>query len=186
MQIAKIKHSGFWANLFKTQTSIEDLSELLLTIPPFQKLNRKDIASLMEIIHTREYQSHEAIFLQGDPGIGLYIIQDGEVIIEKLHEDGRKYVLSRFYRGDFFGELALLDNSIRSASAIAVKNSKIAVIFKPDLDDFIDRYPKKGINILRGIGHIVAIRLRTLNQDFVSLYLNSIKNEGAEDGKRNQ
>ena len=73
-------------------------------------------------------------------------------------------------RGDFFGELALLDEEKRSASAIALKDSQVAVIFKPDLDEFVETHSKEGIQILRGISQIVATRLRNLNQDYFTLY----------------
>ncbi len=43
------------------------------------------------------------------------------------------------------------------------------MIFKPDLDDFIEKYPKKGIKIVQGIAEITAVRLRTLNEDYFNL-----------------
>ncbi len=77
--------------------------------------------------------------------------------------------LATFSKGDFFGELAMIDGEKRSASAIAETDTRLAVIFKPDIDEFIDKYPKKGIKILQGIAHIVAIRLRALNEEYFSL-----------------
>jgi CRP-like cAMP-binding protein len=80
-------------------------------------------------------------------------------------------------RGDFFGELALLDDEIRSGTAIALEQTSLAVIFKPDLDEFIERYPKAGIKILRGISTIISTRLRKLNDEYFSLYIKNIKKE---------
>jgi len=74
-----------------------------------------------------------------------------------------------FHKGDFFGELALVDGEKRSASAIANTDTKLSVIFKPDLDEYIEKYPKKGLKILQGIAEITAIRLRTLNEDYFYL-----------------
>lgn len=176
----QIKHSNFWANLFKTPASRNDLESVLLAMPPFRNLSRRDFRAFSEIIHFREYAANELIFAQGDPGIGFYILYSGHVQIEKKHEDGNKYILANFTAGDFFGELAMLDEDVRSASAIAVKESKVAVIFKPDLDNFIETYPRKGIDILRGMLVIIASRLKSLNQDFVSLYLDSAKDKNPE------
>lgn len=167
-------HSSFWANLFKAPPEKSDLEEVLSSMPPFKHLNSKDYKLLLSIIHNRVYSANEYIFFQGDPGIGLYIIQEGEVIIERTINENIKLELARFTRGDFFGELALLDEDTRSASAIAVKDSRLAVIFKPDLDEFLDKYPKKGLKIMQGISQIIATRLRSLNQDFVKLYVNSL------------
>lgn len=169
-------HSNFWANLFKAPTEKDDLEQVLSTMPPFKNLTSKDYKLLLSIIHNRVYSANEFIFYQGDPGIGLYIIQEGEVVIERLINENIKLEMARFTRGDFFGELALLDEDTRSASAIAVKDSRLAVIFKPDLDEFIEKYPRKGLNIIQGISQIIARRLRNVNQDFVKLYVNSITN----------
>jgi len=161
--------SSFWANLFKTPTEKSELEEVLLSMPPFKNLNTKLIKLMMKTIHNRVYSANEYIFFQGDPGIGLYIIIKGEVVITQ-DEDGDRFDLAILGRGDFFGELALLDEEKRSASAIALKDSQVAVIFKPDLDEFVEAHPKEGIKILRGISFIVATRLRNLNQDYFALY----------------
>ncbi len=161
--------SSFWANLFKTPTEKSELEEVLLSIPPFQSFSSKLLRLLMKVIHNRVYAANEYIFSQSDPGIALYIIIKGEVLITR-DEDSDRFDLALLGRGDFFGELALLDESKRSASAIAMKESQLAVIFKPDLDEFVEAYPKVGVNILRGISTIVATRLRNLNQDYFNLY----------------
>jgi len=161
--------SSFWANLFKTPTEKSELEEVLLSMPPFKNLSNKNIKLLMKVMHNRIYAANEYIFFQGDPGIGLYIIIRGEVsIMEEI--DGERFDIAMLTRGDFFGELALLDEEKRSASAIALKDSQLAVIFKPDLDEFVETHSKEGIQILRGISQIVATRLRNLNQDYFTLY----------------
>jgi CRP-like cAMP-binding protein len=172
-----VNHSNFWANLFKVPANKSELIDVLATMPPFKNLTHKELKILIKLMHNRCYQPGEIIFSQGDPGIALYIIHEGEVIIEKCTENGRKVVLANFTKGDFFGELALLDDETRSASAIAVKESVIAVIFKPDLDEYIDKYPKKGLKILRGICQIIAARLRNVNEDFVTLYIKESANK---------
>ncbi|MDO8549181.1 MAG: hypothetical protein Q7S39_03380, partial [Ignavibacteria bacterium] len=57
----------------------------------------------------------------------------------------------------------------RSASAIAKTDCKLSVIFKPDLDEYIEAYPRKGIKILQGISQIIAFRLRKINEDHFAL-----------------
>ncbi len=165
----KTFHSGFWANVFNPSTETDELIHYLQSIPLFKNLTEKDVSNLIGVMHNRNYLAGENIFNQGDPGIGLYIIREGEVKISRENDKGNKIILAVFNRGDFFGELALIDSEKRSASAIAKIDSKLSVIFKPDLDDFIDKYPKKGIKILRGITEITAVRLRLLNEDYFRL-----------------
>lgn len=165
----KIVHSSFWTNIFNSPTEKAEVEQSLYSIPLFQLLRKRDIELLMKIIHNRSYVPGEIIFYQGDPGIGLYIIREGEVLIQRETDINQKVNLATFSKGDFFGELALVDGEKRSASAISKTDSRLSVIFKPDLDEFIERYPKKGIKILNGISSIIAVRLRKLNEDYFSL-----------------
>jgi len=174
-QNKKAIHSSFWTNIFNTPTEKADLTKSLHAIPLFTSLGKRDLSNLINILHDRNYLSGEFIFYQGDPGIGLYLIRDGEISIVRQSDAGEKIELATFSKGDFFGELALVDGEKRSASAIAKTDSRLAVIFKPDLDEFILKYPKKGIQILNGIAHIIAVRLRTLNEDYFALRTNNSK-----------
>ncbi len=171
----KTVHNSFWANIFNPPTEKVDLEKSLQTIPLFKSLGKRDITNLSRIIHNRNYLAGEYIFYQGDPGIGLYIIREGEVSISRDEDEKDKITLATFSKGDFFGELAMIDGETRSASAIANSDTRLAVIFKPDLDEYIDKYPKKGIKILESIAHIVAIRLRALNEEYLTLQNGSPK-----------
>ncbi len=176
----KAVHSSFWANIFHQADEKADLKLSLLSIPLFDSLDKKDLNNLLNITHNRSYLAGEYVFYQGDPGIGLYLIREGEVQIVREDEGGNSIILATLSKGDFFGELALVDGEKRSATAIAITDVRAAVIFKPDLDEFILKYPKKGIRILNGISQIVVTRLRSLNEDFFSLQ--SHKKNGGKHG----
>jgi CRP-like cAMP-binding protein len=178
MENEKVVHSSFWVNLFNSPTEETDLKNSLKSIPLFKELTKRDLSYLINIIHNRTFVPGEFIFNQGDPGIGLYIIREGEVQIERENENYEKKNLATFSKGDFFGELALVDGEKRSASAIAKTACRVSVIFKPDLDEFIEKYPRKGIKILTGISSIVALRLRKLNEDYFNLQYNLPEEKG--------
>jgi CRP/FNR family transcriptional regulator, cyclic AMP receptor protein len=163
-----VVHSSFWANLFKPSAKKLHKDYVLTDYPPFVELSNKDLSLLSNIVHNRQYIAGEHIFVQGDPGIGLYIIVEGEVEIKYADKNGEISRFASFAKGDFFGELALIDGEKRSASALAKTDVKIAVIFKPDLDNFIERYPKKGIKILQGMALIITTRLRKLDEEFLN------------------
>lgn len=169
-------HSGFWANLFKQKPKSNELLELLKLIPPFQELSKKSLKTLAEIVHYRRYTLNENIFLQGDPGLGLYLILEGEVVIQYFSPKGKKVILANLKAGDFFGELALIDGETRSASAVASTGCKLAIIFKPDMDEYIQNFPKEGNLILNGITKIIITRLRHLNNQFLLLHDSLIEN----------
>lgn len=161
--------SSFWANVFKSKPLESDLIKILREIPPFMDLKKGQIPELIKIIHNRQYLAGEYIFLQGDPGIALYIIREGAVDIEYGLVSGEQISIASFKSGDFFGELAMIDGDLRSASAKAKVDTKLSIIFKPDLDEFIYKYPKSGIKILSGISRIIALRLRNQNDEYVAL-----------------
>ncbi|HMN47772.1 MAG TPA: cyclic nucleotide-binding domain-containing protein [Ignavibacteriaceae bacterium] len=172
MSETKGVHSSFWVNFFNIPSEEADLKKSLHSIPVFKELTKRDLTALINIIHNRTFVAGEYIFYRGDPGIGLYIIREGEVEIQRENEAGEKKVLAALSKGDFFGELALVDGEKRSASAIAKTDCKVSVIFKPDLDEFIEKYPRKGIKILTGISSMIALRLRAINEDYFNLQYN--------------
>jgi CRP/FNR family transcriptional regulator, cyclic AMP receptor protein len=176
MSETKGSHSSFWINFFNLPSEEDDLKKSLQLIPLFKEFNKRDLSSLISIIHNRTYVSGEYIFYKGDPGLGLYIIREGQVEIKRENSSGETKLLADYKKGDFFGELALVDGEKRPASAIAKSDCKVSIIFKPDLDEFIEKYPKKGIKILVGISNIIALRLRTLNEDYFNIQYN-LKNE---------
>lgn len=165
----QIYRSSFWTNLFNSPTERDNLRESIKQIPIFDFLSKRELNELLEITHNRTYIPGEFIFLQGDVGIGLYLIREGEVEIRRKLNDSIEIKLAELTKGDFFGELALIENERRSASAIAKTDCRISVIFKPDLDEYIEKYPRRGIKILQGINIVLAERLRKINEEYLSL-----------------
>ena len=173
-------HSNFWSNIFAIPAKKDDMRSFLSSTPIFKYLTQKDISYLIGIMHSRNYIAGEYIFYQDDPGIGIYFIRSGEIIIQRKISDDETLPLASLQKGDFFGELALVDGERRSASAVAKTDVQLSVIFKPDLDDFIEKYPKKGIKILKSMSYIVTARLRLLNEEHFNFL---IKNKQQTEGK---
>jgi CRP-like cAMP-binding protein len=175
-------HSSFWSNVFYPAPNKADLKKYLNTLPLFSQLNKRELSHLISIIHNRNYLLGEYIFHQGEPGIGLYIILDGRVIIQRVLANQEIITLASLVENEFFGELALVDGEKRSASAIAETDCKLAVIFKPDLDEFIEKHPKPGVKILQAISTVLTERLRNLNEDYISELTKSKIKKGSEHG----
>jgi CRP-like cAMP-binding protein len=77
--------------------------------------------------HVREFHDGDLIFAEGDEGRDLFIIQEGRVEIRKLTPDG-SLRLVEFSRGDFFGDMALLQGIPRFASAYSIGTSKVLIL----------------------------------------------------------
>jgi hypothetical protein len=94
------------------------------------------------------YSAGETIFGQGDLGTEMFIIQEGEVEIIK-HLGGNAHVLSRLERGDFFGEMAVLEALPRTAEARAVTDVKLVAINGSRFDEMLRRNPEVAVRIIR-------------------------------------
>ena len=109
------------------------------------------------------------MFHQGDPGLGMYIIQEGAVSIVIAENDGEQKELAGLSEGDFFGELGLLDESARSASAVCKTDCLLIGFFRPDLLELIERKPALGIKIVMKLAEIVGERLRKTDKELSKL-----------------
>lgn len=90
----------------------------------------------------------EYVFREGDLGTEMFIIQEGEIhILKKLGTETR--VLTRLEKGDFFGEMAVLENVPRSADAYAVSETKLIAINGSRFDEMIRRNPEISVRIMR-------------------------------------
>ena len=145
---------SLWANIFKHYNQAdENTINVIRKIPIFEDLSGKDLREIERILHHRLYKKDELIFRQGDAGVGMYIIEKGEVAI-RLEPAG--IVVAELSNGEFFGELALLDDSPRSASAVAKTDCKMLGFFQPDLFGVIERNPRLGIKIVLRLAKIIG------------------------------
>jgi len=161
---------GFWGNIFRKAKSEEtkDIS-ILKVVPILDGLSKDELKEFERIVHRRHYEPNENIFWEGEPGVGMYIIQEGTVKIYKTLLDGNDKELAILKNGDFFGELALLDESPRSASAIAMEKCHILGLFRPELFDILDRKPRLGLKVTTKLAQMIGNRLRITNTELQSL-----------------
>lgn len=94
------------------------------------------------------YSAGQQIFQQGDLGTEMFIIQDGEVEIVK-RIGGESHSLSRLDKGDFFGEMAVLESLPRTADAIALTDVRIVAINGSQFDELLRRNPEVAVRIIR-------------------------------------
>jgi CRP/FNR family cyclic AMP-dependent transcriptional regulator len=114
----------------------------------------------------RIYKPGEAIFHEGEAGEAMFIIQEGEVRIHKRVRD-RETTLAVLKAGDFFGEMAIIDQEPRSASATAGEEAKILVLSKDIFESQIKTNPKIIMAILRKMSE----RLRQADRQIKTLLM---------------
>lgn len=153
-----------WSYIFNKSPAKEALSDVLTRVPIFDKLDRRDLRWIEQIIHVRHYNRNEIIFSNDEPGVGLYIVQKGLVRVLKKDAEGKDITLATLNEGHFFGEISLLDDYPRSATAIAVEPSILLGFFHPDLMQLVERKPAVGCKILLRLAQLLGERLRKTNE----------------------
>jgi CRP-like cAMP-binding protein len=134
------------------------------TVPLFQGLSQRQLGLVMAAAQPRHYQVGERLFEEGEPGKAIFIIRSGQ--IELTRRVGEKQrTLSVLGAGQMFGEMAILDNVKRTASATVKEEGTILLLYIATLDDLIDRHPGLGVKLLRKISIVLSTMLRRANQD---------------------
>ncbi|MCD4739518.1 MAG: cyclic nucleotide-binding domain-containing protein [Anaerolineae bacterium] len=98
----------------------------------FQSLSKRQLGRLSERFVEREYEAAEVIVSQGKGGEGFFVIVTGGAKVVRETLDGDKVVVNEFAAGDYFGELALLDEGPRTASVVATAPTSCLVLTRWD------------------------------------------------------
>jgi CRP/FNR family cyclic AMP-dependent transcriptional regulator len=158
--------SALWKNVFSGKSIQDGSTESVLSrVPAFTDLSARELRGVAAIVHKREYKAGEPVFYQGDPGLGMYIIREGEVSIRISDGEGEDKELAVLSDGDFFGELALLDESPRSATAMCRTDCSLIGFFRTDLFDMIEQKTHLGLKIVMRLAEILAVRLRKTDKE---------------------
>ena len=108
----------------------------------FAKVDDEILALCASSLRIRRYRKNETIFHQGDPGDSLYIIESGSVKIVLPSPEGEEgAIIATLSRGDFFGELALLDGAPHSATAVAIEPTEALVLRRDRFDELVETEP---------------------------------------------
>lgn len=148
-----------------------DLKAFLQNKTIFQGLNEEELTRVVAIMGIREFKRNEVIFLEGDPGDCFYLVLTGEVRIFKVSADGREKTLALIGTGDFLGEMALIEEKVRSAGAGAVMKSKLGILHRDHFHQLIYQHPEIALKIIVQL----AERLRRANQQIEGLAFKDVR-----------
>jgi len=143
----------------------KDRLELLAEIDILSSLSTKELQVIAESSETIHYEKGETVFSTGDPGNALFLVEEGEVLIQKTEESGQKNVLARYVKGNSFGELDLFAEHPRKAEAqVTVASTLLRFPAKSiDFTCFLELNPSLSARILHKILVEIAVRIRSVN-----------------------
>ncbi|MEO5359732.1 MAG: cyclic nucleotide-binding domain-containing protein [Nitrospirota bacterium] len=138
----------------------------------FSFMTDEDIVKLLRMSKLRRYKKDEFVFDEGEPGDRFYVIVDGSISIYKELEDGNIERLAQLNRGECFGEMALLEDSTRSARAVANEEIMLFELDKAIMNSYDDIITLK---LYKKFAYIFSERLRRADKKIRDLALYSYK-----------
>jgi CRP/FNR family cyclic AMP-dependent transcriptional regulator len=139
-----------------------DTANFLSKVPLFQSLNKKQLEQLATWLVKREFGAGQTIVEQGKGGEGFFIIVSGKAEATRQRADGSKIVVNQFGPTDYFGELALLDDGIRTATVVAIEKVDCLVLVRWDFLAKLETNADMAVKILQELARRFRMALDAL------------------------
>ena len=125
-------------------------------VPLFSSLKDEELDAILNHSSKVNYPKNKIIFLEDEEGNELYMILKGSVKVVRISESGEEITLAVLQKGDFFGEMSLLDGKPRSATVVSDEDSVLILFNKNNFEKVIEKYPRIALKLLKEL----TLRLR--------------------------
>ena len=146
-------------------------TEALRSIPLFRDLDEQDLSDIAELLIERKFLKDSTIFEENVPGDYMYLIQEGQVKVTKMSDDGREKILDFLSEGDFVGEMALVESAPRTASVKTMRATVLLALSRHDFLGLLRRSPDISLEVLRSLSR----RLRETNEQIRGLLFDRVE-----------
>jgi len=136
--------------------------KFLQRVTLFQGISRHEFGHLFQCLVPRLYAPGEILFLEGDIGRALFILESGHVEVSRRGVDGEPIRVAVLKAGDYFGEMSLLDDRPRMATVAAMEPVRVFLLYKADLEKMVRQVPHIGSALMMHLAMLLAARLRAL------------------------
>ncbi len=137
-----------------------------------QRLSSMEINFLASLSRERKLKSGQVLFHEGDPGDAMYVVLEGRVLISKFIPGAGEEALAFLERGDFFGEMALIDRAPRSAQARAHDGGAVVLAIPAEVvAGILDVRKVSSLPLLKILCGLIAKRLREVDDKIVGWYI---------------
>ena len=140
-------------------------ADFLKNVPLFAGLAPRHIKNLASSCTERSFSTGEVIVRQGNPGVGLFVVVSGRVKIVKTTESGNEIDIAEHGPGEVVGEMSVLDGATRTASVVAVEDTRCLVLASWAFNSFLQNHPEVALEILP----VVVRRFRETNEALLKL-----------------
>ncbi|HEX4731476.1 MAG TPA: Crp/Fnr family transcriptional regulator [Solirubrobacterales bacterium] len=147
----------------ETSTAVE----LLKSVPLFADLEEAELERFSRVAVPRTFPAGTRVFHEGDPSDVCYIVREGSFRVTREHSDGRAITLATMGPGEVFGELAMLDGDVRSASAEAISDGELLALPAKDVRALLARHPEISVKLVSAlVRRLRAANVRLSRQSF--------------------
>ena len=146
---------------------IVDKVNILKSVSIFSDLSDPDLSSILDKMVQHTFKKGQIILMEDRIGEHCFFLTHGRVKITRLSSDGREVILALLGKGEFFGEMSLLDGEARSANVVALERTEALTLNVADFMNTLEIYPKVAINLLCEL----AVRLRKSDEQIANLSL---------------
>jgi CRP/FNR family transcriptional regulator, cyclic AMP receptor protein len=158
----------------------------------FKGLKEDSKMELSRITSMREIDKNEPIYFANEPSKAIFFLKSGRVKIIKYTPDGKENIITLINPGEVFGEMAYLEEGMRTDFAITIEPSLICAINNNDLSEFINKNPSLNLKLVKLIGlklksfseRIEDLVFKDANQRVISFLLRIIEKSGKKVGEQ--
>ena len=161
--ILLLKSSNLIRRFFLNEEHSKDL-QFFRSVPLFHGLSSRHLGRVMLALQSRQYQAGEVLFEEGQVGKAVFVIKSGKVELAR-RVGSKDRSLGILGAGQMFGEMALLEQMKRTASAKAIEDGEIYLLYTATLDGLIREHPSIGVKLLRNMAVILSGLLRRSNHE---------------------
>lgn len=124
-----------------------EIRRFLTEVPLFDRAPDRALDIAASVVQRRSYAPSTTVFQEGDSGEALYILASGMIKLSKVDLGGHEKTLAILQPPEFFGEMALVGEASRSATALTLGEVEAYLLFQDDFNKLITDYPSIGLNV---------------------------------------
>jgi diguanylate cyclase (GGDEF)-like protein len=132
---------------------------MLKGIAIFEDIDEERLEAIAGEMKRRQCAAGDIIFREGDPGVEMYVVLSGAVLIFVTDQSGAEVVLAEIGQGSYFGEMSIIDRAARSATCRAVEDTVLLSLHADDFSRIRETMPGTAVSIMKRMLHIIVSRL---------------------------
>jgi CRP/FNR family transcriptional regulator, cyclic AMP receptor protein len=140
--------------------SEEETREFLIHLPVFSSFSLNELSTLAKHMSFVHLQRGEYLFMEGDQGSFMGFVVNGVLEVQKSTSTGERVTLARLTKGSSIGEMAIIDQSVRSATVVAKQAATLVTLTEKGFDFLAEKQPALGVQVIKKIARLLSLNMR--------------------------